>query len=84
MLVFIGTYTASASRGIYAFRFDLGTGTASAPWLAAEARNPTFLALAPGSRRLYATGEFPSASAGAKPVGGLAGYAIDPESGKLT
>jgi len=84
MLVFIGTYTASASRGVYAFRFDLATGQASAPWLAVETRSPTFLALAPGQRRLYATGELRLEDVAGKPAGGVTAYAIDAEAGKLT
>ena len=43
-LLFIGTYTSPASKGIYASRLDPSTGALSAPVLAAEARNPSFLA----------------------------------------
>ena len=38
MLVFIGTYTNTTSRGIYALRLDPAGGVLSAPWLAAEAQ----------------------------------------------
>ncbi len=53
-LLFIGTYTSGASRGIYALRLDAATGALSAPTLAAETSHPSFLALSPDRRFLYA------------------------------
>lgn len=53
-LAFIGTYTRGGSRGIYAVRLDPVTGALSIPELVAETGNPTFLALSPDRRRLYA------------------------------
>jgi len=52
--LFIGTYTRGASRGIYSVSLDAATGALGAPELAAEAPNPTFLALSPGREFLYA------------------------------
>jgi 6-phosphogluconolactonase len=52
--LFIGTYTKSTSRGIYALTLDSSTGALGRPELAAAAPNPTFLALAPDRRVLYA------------------------------
>jgi len=52
--LFIGTYTRRTSRGIYAVDLDPATGALGAPELAAEAPNPTFLALSPDRRFLYA------------------------------
>jgi len=46
-LVYFGTATSGHSRGIYVSRFDDSTGILSAPELAAEVRNPMFLAVAP-------------------------------------
>jgi len=83
MLVFIGTYTQKTSRGVYAFRFDSTDGTATEPWLAAEARSPTFLALAPDRKHVYATGELRPAEAGDPPSGGVSAYRIDEKSGRL-
>ncbi len=66
--VYVGTYTDGTSRGIYRFSLDLETGKASAPVLAAEAKNPSFLALHPNGRFLYAVsevGDFGGAKTGA-------------------
>src|SRR5690349_19766291 len=52
--VYFGTYTGPKSKGIYLSRFDPGTGKLSAPSLAAESKNPTFLAVHPNSKYLYA------------------------------
>ncbi len=52
--LFIGTYTRRASLGIYAASLDRATGALGMPELAAEAPNPTFLALSPDRRFLYA------------------------------
>jgi 6-phosphogluconolactonase len=84
MLVFIGTYTNTTSRGIYALRLDPAGGVLSAPWLAGEARNPTFLALDPGHLHLYATGELRLDPPPANPLGGIVAFAVDSVSGRLT
>jgi 6-phosphogluconolactonase len=52
--IFIGTYTKGTSKGVYTAVLDPGTGSLSGPELAAAAPNPTFLALAPGGKHLYA------------------------------
>jgi 6-phosphogluconolactonase len=52
--LFIGTYTKSTSRGIYALTLDRSTGALGSPELAAASPNPTFLALAPDRGVLYA------------------------------
>lgn len=52
--LFIGTYTKGKSRGIYSATLDLATGQLGLPELAAEVPNPTFLALSPDRRFLYA------------------------------
>jgi len=52
--LFIGTYTSTGSRGIYALPFDPTTGALGEPTLAAEAGNPTFLAFSPDKKFLYA------------------------------
>jgi 6-phosphogluconolactonase len=80
-LVFIGTYTGPKSQGIYAFRFDAGTGRLSPLGLAAATANPSFLAVDPSRRFLYAVnevGDFQGQKSGA-----LSAFAIDLKSGKL-
>jgi 6-phosphogluconolactonase len=81
-LVYFGTYTGAKSKGIYVSRFDPATGRLSAPELAAETRNPSFLAVHPGGHFLYAVGEVNSA--GGKPGGIVSAFSLDRQTGKLT
>ncbi|HEY5911544.1 MAG TPA: lactonase family protein [Verrucomicrobiae bacterium] len=81
-LVYIGTYTGARSQGIYAARFDATSGKLSAPELAAEAKNPTFLAVSPNGRFLYAANEIGNFAGGTS--GGISAYRIEKETGKLT
>src|SRR4051812_6862582 len=76
-LMYIGTYTRDGgSRGIYSVHLNLETGALSKPQLAAEGRNPTFLALHPSHKFIYACGELlPPAEKGR---GGVTAFAIDP------
>lgn len=82
-LIFIGTYTpkGGASRGIYSVRLDTITGALSEPVLAAEAASPTFLALHPDGRVLYALSETDTVQG--KPGGGATAFQIDPVAGRL-
>ena len=72
--VFIGTYTGGPSQGIYRARLDLNNGTLSEPKLAAEAKNPSFVAIHPNHRWLYAVSEI-SDHEGQK-TGAVAAYEI--------
>lgn len=56
-LIYLGTYTRSTSKGIYAVRLDNRTGELSPPVLVAETANPSFLALSPDRSHLYAVSE---------------------------
>src|SRR5262245_12314994 len=71
-LVFIGTYSGAKSQGIYVSRFDSDKGELSSPELAAEMKNPSFLALSPNGRFLYAVGEMESFAG--KPTGSVAAF----------
>ena len=82
LMVYVGTYTDGTSKGIYRFSLDLETGKASAPVLAGEAKNPSFLALHPSGRFLYAVSEV-SDFGGAR-TGAVIAFAIDPKTGNLT
>jgi 6-phosphogluconolactonase len=84
LLIFVGTYTPKdgASRGIYAVQLDPATGALSAAEVAAATPNPTFLALHPNGRVLYALGEGPAPDG--KITGGVAAFGYDAASGKLT
>jgi len=81
-LVYIGTYTGAKSQGIYAARFDSQTGVLTTPELVAEAVNPTFLAVHPNHRFLYAVHEVATATSQSGPA--VAAYAIDVATGRLT
>jgi 6-phosphogluconolactonase len=74
--VWFGTYTGPASKGIYISKFDSKTGRLSTPTLAAESPNPSFLAVHPNGRFLYAVAE--------KDSGKVRAFAIDSSSGRLT
>src|SRR4051812_19499403 len=79
---FFGTYTGAKSKGIYAAKFDTRTGKFGAPQLAAEMTNPTFVAVHPNGKWLYAIGEVGNFSG--KKSGSVAAFSIDAASGKLT
>ncbi|MEW6305335.1 MAG: lactonase family protein [Verrucomicrobiota bacterium] len=80
--VYIGTYTDKKSKGIYMSQLDLATGRPGLAQLAAETVNPSFLAIHPNGRVLYAVnevGEF-----GGKKSGAVSAFAIDRATGLLT
>jgi 6-phosphogluconolactonase len=79
--VYVGTYTDGTSRGIYRFAFDPASGRASAPVLAGEAKSPSFLALHPSGRFLYAVSEV--GDFGGAATGAVLAFAIDAKSGDL-
>jgi 6-phosphogluconolactonase len=79
--VYVGTYTNSGSRGIYRFTLDPATGEAREPVLAGETTNPSFLALHPSGRFLYAVGEIESFAG--RPTGVVSAFAIDAKTGDL-
>lgn len=74
-LIFLGTYTKSASRGIYSIRLDGDTGALSAPVVAAEAPNPAWITLTPDKKRLYTISETAAQAIG---------FSVDAAAGKLT
>src|SRR5437763_7021699 len=78
--VYVGTYTnaKNGSRGIYRFDFDPATGQLTPAGLAAEAVNPSFLAIHPGGKYLFSVGEFNAGQANAV---GVSAYRIDPATG---
>ncbi|MCI0748471.1 MAG: lactonase family protein [Verrucomicrobia subdivision 3 bacterium] len=81
-LVFLGTYTGTKSKGIYVSRLDRITGALSTPQLVAETKNPSFLALHPNGKFLYAVGEV--ADYQGKKAGSVSAFSIDRKTGKLT
>ena len=81
-LVYVGTYTQGESKGIYAYRFDAGTGESTSLGLAAATTNPSFLAIHPNRRFLYAVNEISNYEG--QSSGGVSAFVIDPETKKLT
>jgi 6-phosphogluconolactonase len=80
--VYVGTYTGAKSQGIYRFELDLATGKATTVELAGKSKDPSFLAIHPNRRFLYAVGE--GDNLGSKNVGSLSAFALDPKTGDLT
>jgi 6-phosphogluconolactonase len=74
-LIFLGTYTRSTSKGIYAVHLDDSTGALSTPVVAAETPNPAWITFSPDHRRLYAIHESEAQAVG---------FRVDPAAMKLT
>src|SRR5262247_2648117 len=79
--VYVGTYTRDNSKGIYAYRFHPADGKLTAIGLAAETTNPSFLAIHPNGRYLYAVSEVDSRDG--EKAGAVSAFRIDPQTGKL-
>src|SRR5689334_18552963 len=79
-LVYVGTYTGPNSKGIYAYRFDPATGQAASLGLVAETVNPSFVAIDPTRRFLYAVNEVSDYQG--KKSGAVSAFVIDRASGK--
>lgn len=97
-LVYVGTYTGfkfvhqslpqgrgqSHSEGIYVARFDAATGRLDSPQLAAKIINPSFLAVSPNGRYLYAVSEDPtSVGPPLDHASYVSAFAIERSTGKL-
>ncbi|MHB8652417.1 MAG: lactonase family protein [Terriglobia bacterium] len=80
-LVYVGTYTGPSSKGIYAYRFDPATGGLTSLGLAAETSSPSFLAVDPTHRFLYAVNEIANYQGGKS--GGVSAFSIDHATGNL-
>ena len=79
--VYVGTYTGDGSKGIYQTVLDLKTGKLSPVELAAEVTSPSFLAVHPSQKLLYAVMEISDFEG--KKAGGVGAFSIDPATGKL-
>ena len=82
--VYVGTYTeeGSTSKGIYTYRFDPSNAQLTSIGLAGQTTNPSFLAVHPNHRFLYAvneTGNYKGQKSGA-----VSAFAIDHATGKLS
>jgi 6-phosphogluconolactonase len=71
----VGTYTGPQSKGIYAYQFDVETGKLDPAGVAAELTRPSFLAIHPDRKHLYAVSELRESTVSA--------FKIDSTSGAL-
>jgi len=80
LIMYVGTYTRAPSKGIYAYRLRASGDLTpmGADGLAAETENPSFLAVHPNQRFLYAVNELD------RDAGGVSAFSIDRGSGRLT
>jgi 6-phosphogluconolactonase len=80
--VYVGTYTEGGkSKGIYRFRLDTSSGALSPEGEPAESANPSFLAIHPSGRFLYAVnevGDFRGKD------GAVSAFVVDGKTGALT
>ncbi len=83
-LFYVGTYTedGSKSKGIYAYRYDGATGEITPLGLAAETTNPSFVAVHPNGKFLFAVNEVGNYKG--PNSGGVSAFSIDHATGKLT
>tara|TARA_R110002096_G_scaffold147220_15_gene306965 strand:- start:4865 stop:5998 length:1134 start_codon:yes stop_codon:yes gene_type:complete len=72
---YIGTYTKGDSEGIYRSTLDLTTGQLSAPQLAAETKDPSFVVIHPNGQYLYSVSEI--ATGNGKKTGSVSAFSID-------
>ncbi|HEX2536341.1 MAG TPA: beta-propeller fold lactonase family protein, partial [Chitinophagaceae bacterium] len=75
----IGTYTQNGSKGIYVYRFNAATGTAEWVSNTDSLDNPSFLAVSPDRKYVYAVNE-----TGGDQPGGVTALSFDKGSGKLS
>jgi len=86
--VFVGTYTTTSgesgvrSEGIYVYQMDAHTGALDHLRTIPTAPNPSFLALDPEGRFLYAVAEV--AEFDGRAGGAVSAYSVDRRTGELT
>src|SRR5215467_11512289 len=75
---FVGTYTnKTESKGIYGFRYDASTGKATGLRLVIQTPDPSFMAIHPSGKYLYAVNESGKSSM-------VTAFALDAKTGNLT
>jgi 6-phosphogluconolactonase len=75
--LFVGTYTSGKSEGIYVYDFNEATGKATKVDSIAS-KNPSYLAISPSGKNLYAVNENPGGG-----NGDVSAFSFDKSSGKL-
>lgn len=77
--LYVGTYTGEGSEGIYVLKFNTDDGTLVPVDTVSGVENPSYLALSPDSRFLYAVNENADSLDAS-----LSAFAVDTESGSLS
>jgi 6-phosphogluconolactonase len=75
-ILYAGSYTAGASKGVYAWRFDSGSGAMQPIGLVAATPQPAHIWIAPNGKSLYAVNW--------EREGGVSAFRIDPRTARLT
>jgi 6-phosphogluconolactonase len=82
VLAYFGTYTNNGkSKGIYCYRLDLASGKLTSVGVTEGIKNPSFLAIHPGGKYLYAVSEVSDSDG--KPGGAVSSFVLDRKTGSL-
>jgi 6-phosphogluconolactonase len=81
LLLYVGTYTSGKSEGIYLYRLNLSSGELKHVATTRGVVEPSFLALAPSRRFLYAVNEVEEF--GGQKSGAVSAFAVDQGTGEL-
>src|ERR1700712_189121 len=73
--LFVGTYTSGKSKGIYVYRFNLGTGTGK-EISTIKVDSPSYLTVSPDGKFVYSAGE-------SDLIGRVSAFAFDSKRGRL-
>jgi 6-phosphogluconolactonase len=82
LTLYVGTYTSGKSEGIYLYRMNLATGELRHFSTIRGIANPSFLAIDPQRRHLYAVNEVNDFKQ--KPAGAVSAFSINQQTGDLT
>lgn len=80
-LVYIGTYNQGRSEGIYVYRLETASGALRPLSAVSGVENPSFLAIHPRGRSLYAVSEV--GQFGGKKSGAVSAFSLNPGTGEL-
>jgi 6-phosphogluconolactonase len=81
LLLYVGTYTRGKSEGLYVYRMNLASGELKHSATVKGSSNPSFLAIDPARKFLYAVNE--SNQFAGRKGGGVTAFAIDQKTGDL-
>ena len=77
--VYIGSYAKDSEPGIHHFKLDFASGALTAAGGTSGVANPSFVAISPDKKFLYAIGE-----SGGKKGGAVVSFSVDEKTGALT